>query len=439
MKKCPHCGKEHKEENQFCTVCGARLEAEPAADTADGRRNPSAKKKAAPIAVVAAGLVLLVCVAVFFASGDKTPPEAYGQDPIPGVMDGNQPGAGTEALAGEAKLQAQEQENINLQANINNFGLVVRVGNDICFSDLGRGLYLCDENYAVRLLAQGYYYDLVKDGKELYCIEKLDSAYDVVRINLESGEKQVLHEVPGTTRVVAANMLDDKYYFLVDKDQLFYLDLKTDQIVSTEYRNVAMVGLNGVFSTDDSRQGLSYTSFDGEETQNYSELSGKKVWVIYAGRETAAIVVFDGPTNQHSEFYTGLLDIHTGEIKNKITRDELEGYTYEASINVVPGQDRYLLSVIEQQNDKLLNCLYFYDPKQNILKKVDSFDSEMVTLGVMVVDQTAYMVDPGSETQTMFLYDISGGMPVKKGSISVQGVSGSTPESAEASSTEAES
>lgn len=354
-------------------------------------------------------------------------------------MEGNQPGAGTEALAREAKLQAEEQENINLQANINNFGLVVRVGNDICFSDLGRGLYLCEGDSSVRLLAQGYYYGLVQDENELYCIEKLDSAYDVVRIDPQSGEKQVLHEVPGATTVMAANMLDDKYYFFVDKDQLFYWDLKTEQIVPTEYRNVALVGMNGVFSTDDSRQGLSYTSFDGKETQNYSELSGKTVWAIYAGRETAAIVVFENSTDQDSDFYTGLLNIHTGEIKNKITRDDLDGYTYDASINVVPGQERYLLSVIEQEEDSLLNCLYFYDPEQNILKKVDSFDPEKATLGVMVVDQTAYMVDPGSETQTMILYDISGSMPVKKGSISVQGVSGSTPESAETSSTEAES
>lgn len=423
MKKCPCCGKVQKEENQFCIGCGAKLET----DFSTPEKEPRNKK---PLLA----MLTVVCVAVFVAaavllprSGEIQQSPDPGQAFLPDAMEETNPETGSDDLVREEKLRQEEQQILCQQANLGNFGLVVPWGQGVCFSDYQRGLYYYEDGGTPQLLQEGVYFDLILQQDILYGLEMLGSdQYSVVRMDLKSREKQVLHEIQGASVVVGKILLDNKYYFCVDNDELFYLDLQTDQIVPTEYRNVVQVGTNGVFTADSSRLGLSYTSFDGKE-QQYPQFSGKKVWVIYAGRKTAGVVVYEDPDNWEANFYVGFLDIQSGEIEKAIDKGDLQGYGYQATINILPGQNRYLISSIELENQDVYACLYLYDPEQDSLQRMDSIASDNLLLGAMAAGQTAYLVDPGSEARTMVLYDVSGSEPVKREIVAVKDVVGSLP------------
>lgn len=294
---CPHCGKETEPEQFYCTYCGTRLredapasapevkpaqeqparQEEPEKKPQEASGGPAAEKAAAPggaasekggkslraIAYLAIGFLVVLCVVAipyYMYTANKT----------------------------EKETSANE---FRTQANLSNDGYVAKVNDKIYATDVETGIYeLKNGEYTTRL-AEGVCYNLAASGSYLYYMQtQLETGYIQIRqVNTATGKYEVLANVDEIGEVKGLGVIDGDYYFTINRDRLFCVDLNGNE-TSTTYRNVKQVTSEGVFTSAIEDLGLMYISNDGKECIEYNrELSDKKVSLLYVKDDVAVI------------------------------------------------------------------------------------------------------------------------------------------------------
>ena len=295
---CPHCGKETEPEQFYCTFCGTRLredaptgapEAKPAQEQParqepkkkpqESSGGPAAEKAAAPggaapekgrkllraRAYLAIGLLVALCVVAI-------PYYIY--------------------TANKAQKEAVTNE-FRTQANLSNYGRVAKVNDKIYATDVETGIYeLKNGEYTTRI-AEGMCYDLAASGSYLYYVQRQfeTGRIQIRQVNTATGKYEVLANVDEIGDVKGLGVIDGDYYFTINRDRLFCVDLNGNK-TSTTYRNVKQITSEGVFTSANDDLGLMYISNDGKECIEYDrELSDKNVFLWYV-KDNAAVISY---------------------------------------------------------------------------------------------------------------------------------------------------
>ena len=164
------------------------------------------------------------------------------------------------ALFSPSKTTIQNDISNNLiQANMTSWGYAVYDGEDAYFSDGNNGIYKLKEINQKELFIEGKYSDMGLLNDIIYCVEYRQST---------------------DTQLISVNVIDNKYFFIVDNDVLYSVDSK-GEVENTGIRYVKKVTESGIYTTDTSKYGLKILSFDGKTIDTYSELSKCEVGVSF--------------------------------------------------------------------------------------------------------------------------------------------------------------
>lgn len=274
MKKCSQCGWENADPNSFCINCNMELEqtvantVKPSISTDRFDRVPvtthpknnktQTTKKRTPIIVGVVAVMLVIGVSLFFGLLNPS------NNAIP-----------------------NDVSNSLIQANMTSWGYAVFDGEKIYFSDGNNGIYKLNKTEQKVLFIEGNYSDMGLLDDIIYCVEyrqNNDGANGgscIVAINTTNGNKSIIYEPPSTdTQLISVNVVDNKYYFIVDNDTLYSVNYK-GEVENTEIRYAKKVTESGIYTTDTSKYGLKLLSFDGKTIETYPELNKYEVDVNF--------------------------------------------------------------------------------------------------------------------------------------------------------------
>lgn len=401
MKQCPHCGNWCAEENQFCEYCGVPLTAcvLPAPGPAESPYAPSGLSVSPPpqsrrksplkkVLLVFLVLFLLLCLASvpLFLLLSRS---ASLRQMVPGL----------------------DSADLSLQANLSNYGLVVRHEADFYYSDNGTGVFLRREGFPDARIASGYYEYLAVSGEDLFameCITPEDSSfqYRVVGIDLQTHEKQILYEIPREKNVRALNLIDGKYYFTVNADTLYTLDTATGAVEQTDYRNVIQICPEGVFTTALGTNGLVFLPFDGGSSISYKELADSSVDVLFVEDDTALITAYRSDGTD-STFYMWFLDIHTGALVKILYNKDFEIPPIYGTASPLLGQNKYLIALVTIDESNFIHHYYLYDPETLQLETLWDKVSALYCPAVTTQEDQVCIMNYGDKATPLSLYSLS--------------------------------
>lgn len=306
MKKCSKCGWENADINRFCISCNNELE-ETIDNTVNSRisteqlggntvpvtknnvnKAPSTKKRT-PILIGVISTFLVVGLALIFG-----------------------------LLLSPKNTISNDTSNSLIQANMTSWGYAVYDGEDTYFSDGNNGIYRLNEYNQKVLFIEGNYSDMGLLDDTIYCVEyqrskdTTNSDNVIVGINITNGKKSIIYEPPSTdTLLISVNVVNNKYYFVVDNDTLYSVDAK-GKVENTGIRYAKKVTESGIYTTDTSKYGLKLISFDGKTIETYSELSeyevdvnfelGDNVYLHYKDEDSNKIYCMNKNTGKLSLF-----------------------------------------------------------------------------------------------------------------------------------------
>ena len=275
MKECSKCGWQNADTNRFCINCNNELEGtvcnisspnirieqlnrKTVSINKNNKHKVPAMKKRASIFIGGISVLLVVGLVLFFT------------------------------LFSPSKTTIQNDiSNSLIQANMTSWGYAIYDGEDAYFSDGNNGIYKLKEVNQKELLIEGKYSDMGLLNDIIYCVEYRQSTGDangsnvIVGINITSGKKNTIFEPPSTdTQLISVNVINNKYFFVVDNDVLYSVDSK-GKVENTGIRYVKKVTESGIYTTDTSKYGLKLLSFDGRTIDTYSELSKCEVGVSF--------------------------------------------------------------------------------------------------------------------------------------------------------------
>jgi len=305
MKKCSQCGWENADSNGFCINCNAELEqtvsntVKPSVNTErfdkapviPTHRNKKTKntKKRTPIIVGVVAAILIIVVVLIFGFFKPF------NNAIP-----------------------NDTSNSLIQANMTSWGYGVFDGEKVYFSDGNNGIYKLNETEQKVLFIEGNYSDMGLLGDTIYCVEyrqtndETNGGSCIVAINTTNGNKSIIYEPPTTeTQLISVNVIDDKYYFIVDNDTLYSVNPKGN-VENTGIRYAKKVTESGIYTTDTSKYGLKLLSFDGKTIKSFSELSkyevdvnfelGDNVYLHYKDEDSNKVYCMNKNTGELSVF-----------------------------------------------------------------------------------------------------------------------------------------
>lgn len=275
MKECSKCGWQNADTNRFCINCNNELEEtvcnisspnirikqlnrKTVSINKNNKPKVPAIKKRASIFICGISVLLVVGLVLFFA------------------------------LFSPSKTTIQNDiSNSLIQANMTSWGYAVYNGEDAYFSDGNNGIYKLKEINQKELFIKGKYSDMGLLNDMIYCVKYRQSTEDangsnvIVGINIANGKKNTIFEPPSTdTQLISVNVIDNKYFFIVDNDVLYSVDSK-GEVENTGIRYVKKVTESAIYTTDTSKYGLKILSFDGKTIDRYSELSKCEVVVSF--------------------------------------------------------------------------------------------------------------------------------------------------------------
>lgn len=275
MKECSKCGWQNADTNRFCINCNNELEEtvcnisspnirikqlnrKTVSINKNNKPKVPAIKKRASIFICGISVLLVVGLVLFFA------------------------------LFSPSKTTIQNDiSNSLIQANMTSWGYAVYDGEDAYFSDGNNGIYKLKEINQKELFIKGKYSDMGLLNDIIYCVKYRQSTEDangnnvIVGINIANGKKNTIFEPPSTdTQLISVNVIDNKYFFIVDNDVLYSVDSK-GEVENTGIRYVKKVTESAIYTTDTSKYGLKILSFDGKTIDRYSELSKCEMGVSF--------------------------------------------------------------------------------------------------------------------------------------------------------------
>lgn len=275
MKECSKCGWQNADTNRFCINCNNELEEtvcnisspnirikqlnrKTVSINKNNKPKVPAIKKRASIFICGISVLLVVGLVLFFA------------------------------LFSPSKTTIQNDiSNSLIQANMTSWGYAVYNGEDAYFSDGNNGIYKLKEINQKELFIKGKYSDMGLLNDMIYCVKYRQSTEDangsnvIVGINIANGKKNTIFEPPSTdTQLISVNVIDNKYFFIVDNDVMYSVDSK-GEVENTGIRYVKKVTESAIYTTDTSKYGLKIVSFDGKTIDRYSELSKCEVVVSF--------------------------------------------------------------------------------------------------------------------------------------------------------------
>ncbi len=254
-----------------------------------------------------------------------------------------------------------DKENSSIQANFANWGYVVSKENDIYYSKENHGIYKYNTEGEHELIISGRYSDMGIINNTLYCVEYItnEEGYDestIVQIDLESKEKKVVYKQPSSVEssVWGSNIINGKYYFIVDDDNLLSVD-RYGKVKDTQIRSARLITSDGVYTTEISDYGLKLVSMSGKIIKNYPEVSEFKVYVKFV---LGDYIYLEGSKDNHSQLYR--LNKETGKLS--VFPENTDIY------------DRVSYRNINFYKDTFFICVTRYDSHKNSIIDIYSID-----------------------------------------------------------------
>jgi len=211
-----------------------------------------------------------------------------------------------------------DTSNSLIQANMSNWGFAVIYDDKLFFSDGSTGIYYLNGSEQKVLFIEGSYSDMGLLDDIIYCVESCqtnDGSYAgnvIVAINIINGAKRIIYEPPSIdTQLIGDNVVDNKYFFSVDYDTLYSVNLE-GEVENTGIRYARKVTESGIYTTDTSTYGLKLLSFDGKILESYPKLSkyevevcfelGDNVYLRYTDEDLSKIYCMDKKMGKVSVF-----------------------------------------------------------------------------------------------------------------------------------------
>lgn len=303
---CSKCGKEIKDDAQFCNFCGTPVE--------QPKKEIKKKKKTPVIILVAVLCLALIGGGLFFLLGKENPTE--------------------------------KTDTSRIEANLANFGYGCEIGEDTYISFPEGILKVTKENirlneapenvYASDEGISQFYSDFVSEGNMIYCLssETADNKTIYHFHAFDVSEKKMYqlftHETQSST-CYALNKIGNKIYYYVDGSLAFIdteEDYKSSSVslhstgISTGNSGVLKVTDSGVFCSTLGDKGLKLLSYEGKLKCEYENLKDKKVGFWYEKNGKALITLSD----EDKTLYT--FDTKTGDYSKFTEEDIFENVIY---------------------------------------------------------------------------------------------------------------
>lgn len=346
VKICKNCGATITEKQAFCGNCGEKI------------LTPKKTGKRVIIIAVISILIFAVLAAYFFLNNESD--------------------------SGEA--------NSLIQANLSNWGYVVSDDKNIYYYDGTNGIVKYSETGKKEMLISGNYSDMGLLNKSIYCIEYLQSEDGsssesvIVRINTENGSKEVVYKpVSSEAVIIVSNVINEKYYFILDNDSLFSID-KNGEVENTNIRSAKKITPSGVYTSETSKYGLKLLAIDGKTIKTYPELSNFEVGVLFELDDYVYLNYIDYEEDTTYKLYR--LNKGTGELAPFIHSQDLSKNFSYMNMNFHNGKF-YIYANYHFLNDdghhsrhKILSCDYNGDNIDEIYQKESDSSLPLCTLNI---------------------------------------------------------
>lgn len=193
-----------------------------------------------------------------------------------------------------------DDEYVTQTANLSNGGFACEIDGNVYYSDGNTGIYI-DSDDGPQLFMFGRYSNLVCFNGKLYC-NRYTSHYDeedifyirveILSIECLNGDVDVIYTASRDAVPTLFGVIQDKLYFSVSEDDLFYIDT-TGNVIDTGLHNVVNVTKRGIYVRKLLSSGLQLLSFDKELIETYDYLDPYKVDVLFDNGDDVYIKCHD--------------------------------------------------------------------------------------------------------------------------------------------------